>query len=52
MDSLKASGATSELQSHTVVMGHMEPLGLVDVKVVAITEEWSGLKFVIRRELR
>jgi hypothetical protein len=48
----KASGVTSELQSRTVVMGHMEPLGLVDVKVAAISEEWSGLKFVIRRELR
>lgn len=48
----KASGVTSELQSRTVVMGHMEPLGLVDVKVAAITEEWSGLKFVIRTELR
>jgi hypothetical protein len=48
----KASGVVSELQSRDVVMGHMEPLGLVDVKVAAITEEWSGLKFVIRKELR
>ena len=28
------------------------PLGLVDVKVCAIDETWSGLKFVIRKELR
>ncbi len=28
------------------------PLGLVDVKVAAIDETWSGLKMVIRRELR
>jgi hypothetical protein len=28
------------------------PLGLVDVKVAAIDEVWSGLKFVIRKELR
>ena len=28
------------------------PTGLVDVKVCAIDETWSGLKFVIRRELR
>ena len=26
--------------------------GLVDVKVVAVDEIWSGLKFVIRVELR
>lgn len=28
------------------------PTGLVDIKVCAIDETWSGLKFVIRRELR
>ncbi len=28
------------------------PLGLVDVKVIAIDETWSGLKFVVRKELR
>lgn len=28
------------------------PLGLVDVKVCAVSEVWSGLKLVIRRELR
>ncbi|HEX8155884.1 MAG TPA: DUF3052 domain-containing protein [Solirubrobacteraceae bacterium] len=28
------------------------PRGLVDVKVCAIDEMWSGLKLVIRRELR
>jgi hypothetical protein len=28
------------------------PLGLVDVKVAAIDETWSGLKLVWRRELR
>ncbi|WP_245306935.1 MULTISPECIES: DUF3052 domain-containing protein [unclassified Rhizobium] len=28
------------------------PLGLVDVKVCAIDETWSGLKFVNRKELR
>ncbi|CDM58549.1 MULTISPECIES: hypothetical protein [Rhizobium] len=27
------------------------PLGLVDVKVCAIDETWSGLKFMIRKEL-
>ena len=28
------------------------PLGLVDVKVCAVDEVWSGLKFMWRRELR
>jgi len=28
------------------------PTGLVDVKVCAIDETWSGLKLVIRKELR
>ena len=28
------------------------PMGLVDVKVCAVDEVWSGLKLVIRRELR
>lgn len=28
------------------------PLGFVDVKVCAVDETWSGLKLVIRRELR
>jgi hypothetical protein len=28
------------------------PLGFVDVKVCAVTEVWSGLKLVIRKELR
>jgi hypothetical protein len=28
------------------------PCGLVDVKVCAIDDTWSGLKLVIRKELR
>ena len=28
------------------------PLGYVDVKVCAVSEEWSALKLVIRKELR
>ena len=28
------------------------PVGLVDVKVAAIDETWSGLKFVFRKEIR
>lgn len=28
------------------------PMGLVDVKVCAINEDWSGLKLMVRKELR
>jgi hypothetical protein len=28
------------------------PLGLVDIKVCAVDEVWSGLKLVVRKELR
>jgi hypothetical protein len=28
------------------------PLGIVDVKVCAVDATWSGLKLVVRRELR
>jgi hypothetical protein len=28
------------------------PMGFVDIKVCAVTDVWSGLKLVIRRELR
>jgi hypothetical protein len=28
------------------------PMGLVDIKVCAVDETWSGLKLVLRRELR
>ena len=28
------------------------PLGLVDIKVCAVDETWSGLKLMIRREKR
>jgi hypothetical protein len=48
----KASGIESDLQSRDIMMGYMFPLGLVDVKVAAVSDVWSGLKFVIRKELR
>jgi len=28
------------------------PLGFVDIKVCAVSEIWSGLKLVVRKELR
>ena len=42
----KASGVATDL-SDVVVRDTALPLGLVDVKVCAIDETWSGLKFVI-----
>ena len=47
----KASGVPADLTDN-VVREVALPLGLVDVKVCAIDATWSGLKFVIRRELR
>jgi len=35
-----------------VVRAVASPLGLVDIKVCAVTEVWSGLKLVVRKELR
>ena len=42
----KASGVVTDL-SDVVVRDTALPLGLVDVKVCAVDETWSGLKFVI-----
>jgi|SRR5579864_8273433 len=47
----KASGVATDL-SDVVVRDTALPLGLVDVKVCAIDEVWSGLKFVIPRQQR
>jgi hypothetical protein len=35
-----------------VVREVLLPTGLVDTKVAAIDETWSGLKLVVRKELR
>jgi hypothetical protein len=43
----KASGLTSDLNENEVRRIGLEA-GLVDVKVCAVSEIWSGLKFVIR----
>jgi hypothetical protein len=45
------SGVASELTEDAVRAAAL-PLGFVDVKVCAVTEVWSGLKLVLRRELR
>src|SRR5882724_8116402 len=47
----KASGVATDL-TDVVVRDTALPLGLVDIKVCAIDEVWSGLKFVIPREQR
>ncbi len=47
----KASGIPSEVTEDTVREVAL-PLGLVDIKVCAVDETWSGLKLVIRKENR
>jgi hypothetical protein len=48
----KASGVVSELQRRETMVPELFARGLVDVKVAAISDVWSGLKFVTRVELR
>jgi Protein of unknown function (DUF3052) len=47
----KSSGIPSEVTEDTVREVAL-PIGLVDVKVCAVDETWSGLKLVIRKENR
>ncbi|MFI1711059.1 AMP-binding enzyme [Streptomyces griseoruber] len=47
----KAAGHVSDLTENGL-RDLFLPLGLVDVKVAALGEDWSGLKFVRRRENR
>jgi hypothetical protein len=47
----KSSGLASELTEDTV-RELSAPLGLVDVKVCAVDETWSGLKLVVRKAAR
>jgi hypothetical protein len=47
----KASGVPTDL-TEDVVRAVALPRGLVDVKVCAIDEIWSGLKLVVRKALR
>lgn len=47
----KSSGVASDL-TDVVVRDTALPLGLVDIKVCAIDEVWSGLKFVIPKKQR
>lgn len=47
----KASGVSSEVNEDTVREVAL-PLGLVDIKVCAVDDVWSGLKLMIRKENR
>lgn len=47
----RAGGHDSDIREQDVRNVAL-PLGLVDVKVAAIDEDWSGLRLVWRRELR
>ena len=47
----KASGVKTDM-TENVVRDFALPLGLVDIKVCAIDDTWSGLKLVIRKENR
>jgi hypothetical protein len=47
----RAGGHDSDITDN-VVRTILLPLGLVDVKVAALDDDWSALKFVWRKELR
>ena len=47
----KASKVATDI-TEDVVRETCLPMGFVDVKVCAVDEVWSGLKLVIRKELR
>lgn len=47
----RASGITSEVDAD-VVREVALPTGLVDNKICAIDADWSGIRLVLRRELR
>ena len=47
----KASKVPTDI-TEDVISEVLLPTGLVDVKVAAVDEVWSGLKLVIRKELR
>jgi hypothetical protein len=47
----KSAKVATDVTEHTI-RELAFPLGLVDVKVCAVDEVWSGLKLVVRKELR
>jgi hypothetical protein len=47
----KASKMSTDITEDTIREVAL-PMGFVDIKVCAVDEVWSGLKLVVRRELR
>lgn len=47
----KSAGVDTDI-TEDVIRAVALPLGYVDVKVCAVSEVWSGLKLVVRKELR
>ena len=47
----KSSGVTTDITEDTIRQIAL-PMGLVDVKVCAVDDTWSGLKLVIRKDRR
>ena len=47
----KASKVATDITEQTI-RDVCLPMGLVDIKVCAVDEVWSGLKLVVRKELR
>ena len=47
----KSSGVATNI-TEDVIRGIALPQGLVDIKVCAVDDVWSGLKLMIRKELR
>ena len=47
----KSSGVETDITEDTIREIAL-PMGLVDIKVCAVSEVWSGLKVVVRRERR
>jgi len=47
----KVSGVTTDITDE-LIRGIALPLGLVDIKICSVDDVWSGLKLVLRRELR
>lgn len=47
----KSSGVVTDI-TEDVVREIALPIGLVDIKVCAVDEVWSGLKLMVRKELR
>jgi hypothetical protein len=48
----KKSSRVATTVTEDVIRELALPLGFVDIKVCAVNEKWSGLKLVVRKELR